>query len=369
MADYTRTAVGRVTAAFALMASSSAFNGSVHATSTTENACMTVARNLTVYELPADASVFDCNVAGRMVTYGSTGVRVPGPGMAVSVDALTTDGDSHGFTLEVAADGTVSYHLTDAGGGDTSLAGAHMPGPPSDDADAADNPSPGPSDKVVDATGANTAGAEAADMDELTAIEACRDGAYRTAGHKEYGIYAWYIGDGGMPGGLSRSDAKRAFHDAIANITNSYNNCGYSDTVDARMRFVSETNREAGINSRSQCLDSDGLSVWDAGDLKGNIVAMTCSWAWTMPGVKNDLREADVRFNTRDYDFTNKPTRRCSNKYDIRSIGTHEAGHVFGMSHVGARHENLTMYMNAFTCRKSGRTLGKGDVIALRSLY
>ncbi|MER5602545.1 hypothetical protein [Streptomyces sp. NPDC002265] len=29
-----------------------------------------------------------------------------------------------------------------------------------------------------------------------------------------------------------------------------------------------------------------------------------------MPGVKNGLREADVRFNTHDYDLTNKPTQQ-----------------------------------------------------------
>jgi hypothetical protein len=282
---------------------------------------------------------------------------------------LTTDGESHGFTLEVAADGKISYRVTESGGVDTPAAGADTLDPLSNGADPAGDLSPGADNKVVNGADVDAEGAEAAEVDDLTAAEACRDGAYRMAGHKEYGIYAWYIGDGGMPGGLSRNDAKRAFHDAIASITNSRNNCGYSDTVDARMRFVSETSREAGINSRSQCLDSDGLSVWDAGDLKGDVVAMTCSWAWTRPGVKDDLREADVRFNTRDYDFTNRPTSRCSNKYDIRSIGTHEAGHVFGLGHVGPRHENLTMFMNAFTCKKTGRTLGKGDVIALRSLY
>jgi hypothetical protein len=96
---------------------------------------------------------------------------------------------------------------------------------------------------------------------------------------------------------------------------------------------------------------------------------VTCSWTWPAPGVKNDLREADVRFNTRDHDFTNKPTSRCSNKYDIRSVGTHEAGHVFGLGHVGSGHENLTMYTNSFTCIPKARTLGKGDVLALRSIY
>ncbi|MFJ6297517.1 hypothetical protein ACIQJX_29700 [Streptomyces griseoviridis] len=53
----------------------------------------------------------------------------------------------------------------------------------------------------------------------------------------------------------------------------------------------------------------------------------------------------------------------------MRSVGTHEAGHVFGLGHVGSGHSNLTMYTNSFTCKTIARTLGKGDVLALRSIY
>ncbi|MBT2401989.1 matrixin family metalloprotease [Streptomyces sp. ISL-100] len=96
---------------------------------------------------------------------------------------------------------------------------------------------------------------------------------------------------------------------------------------------------------------------------------MACTWSWSSPGIKNDLREADVRFNTTDFDFTNNPTSSCRNKDDIRSVGTHEAGHVFGMGHVATGHSNLTMYTNSFTCSTKARTLGKGDVLGLRSIY
>ncbi|WP_370880927.1 hypothetical protein [Streptomyces africanus] len=39
------------------------------------------------------------------------------------------------------------------------------------------------------------------------------------------------------------------------------------------------------------------------------------------------------------------------------------------MGHVGSGHENLTMYTNSSTCNTKARTLGKGDVLALRSIY
>jgi hypothetical protein len=103
--------------------------------------------------------------------------------------------------------------------------------------------------------------------------------------------------------------------------------------------------------------------------LKNGVVATTCSWTWPTPGVKNDLREADVRFNTHDYDFTNRVTSSCSNKYDVRSVGTHEAGHIFGLKDIYGSHSNLTMCGSSIECSTRARTLGKGDVLGLRSIY
>lgn len=324
---------------------------------------------LSTGDLPAGSSVIDCGAVGRVVTHEGTGLTVPEPGTGVSISALATDGSTHGFTMEVAADGKVTYDLvgTDT---DSSTAGSDVP-------DVLSNASTTAADLLQESDSADAdavdAGApeqtEVADVDSSAAAGACSDGAYSTDDHKEYGTYEWYIGDGGMPGGLSRDDARKAFWDAIDNITDSYNNCGYDDQVGARHHYRAPTSYEADINSKTQCTPRDGLSTWDAGNLGANVVAATCVWTWPMPGVKNDLREADVRFNTTDLDFTNKPTSSCRNKFDIRSVGTHEAGHVFGLGHVGSGHQNLTMYTNSFTCTTKARTLGKGDVLGLRSIY
>ena len=364
MAGHYPRVISKTIMAFALAVSLSAVGGAAQATVPGPDVCELDEGELTIHDLPAGSSVILCNAVGRVVTHDGTGVTVPEPGMAVTIDTLTTEGESHGFTLEVGIDGKVAYHLGD-GPVDSSTAGYDRP----DDTDpdpAADVPAE--PDTVVDP--ADTAeGVEVADVDVASSPSACSDGAYSTDDRKEYGTYTWYIGDGGMPGGLSRTDAMWAFMDAINNITDSHNNCGYSDTVGAKQNYLAQTSREAGINSTGKCTGRDGLSVWDAGNLKNGVVASTCSYTWAMPGVKNDLREADVRFNTHDYDFTNKPTSSCSNKYDIRSVGTHEAGHVFGLGHVGSGHSNLTMYTNSFTCKTIARTLGKGDVLALRSIY
>ncbi|MGX5182346.1 matrixin family metalloprotease [Streptomyces avermitilis] len=69
---------------------------------------------------------------------------------------------------------------------------------------------------------------------------------------------------------------------------------------------------------------------------------------------------------------TRRPTKQtssCSNKYDIRSVGTHEAGHIFGLKDLGSGHDNLTMYQASDPCTKKYRSLGRDDVLGLRSIY
>lgn len=290
-------------------------------------ACALAGGELTVEDLPPGASVLDCRAVGRVVTHDGAGLAVPEPGTTVSVDALTADGSERGFTVAVAADGTVSY----------AYEADHARARPGSRADA---PAP------------------------------CTDAAYSTAGRKEYGTYEWFLGDGPLPARLSQGEARHAFEAAVSAITASRNDCGIDDAVSARARYLSTTSNEAGIDHEARCVRRDGLSVWDAGDIGPDAVATTCSWSRPAPGGgPEELLEADVRFNTHDYTFTDNPSGACTHAYDLRSVATHEAGHVFGLGHSGTGHENLTMYASSFACSTAARTLGRGDVLGLRSLY
>ncbi|MEU0113512.1 matrixin family metalloprotease [Streptomyces bobili] len=331
--------MGKAVLAAATILSLAAPGGGAAAPRAGGGACTLAPGALTVDDLPTGSSVLDCAAVGRLVTHAGAGVTVPGPGMKVSVDALTEDGSLHGFTLAVAADGTVSYgDLTGTDtGSDTASAPDHARAP------------------VAAAPG--------------RARAACADGAYATAGHKEYDTYEWFLGDGTLPANLAPDDARRAFEDAIGAITASRNDCGFGDTVTAKARYLSRTGNEADIDRDARCMARDGVSVWDAGDLSDGVVATTCSWSRAVSGGPDALREADVRFNTRDHTFTDRPGEACSHTYDLRSVATHEAGHVFGLAHVGESHESQTMYTNSFACSTAARTLGRGDVLGLRALY
>ncbi|YAL82836.1 hypothetical protein ACMYYO_13065 [Dermacoccaceae bacterium W4C1] len=204
-----------------------------------------------------------CGLVGTVLRSGAVGLTVPAPGNSVSVEALQADGSEASFEISVGSDGRLSFPQ-EAAARVTAKAAA----------------SPG----------------------------ACSDGAYSLKNWKVYGTYNWYIGDGGMPGALSRSNAQKAFADAINNITGSYNNCGYTDQVSAKSSYKGTTTYEADVNSNNECTARDGKSTWDAGNLKTGTVAVTCTYFTARSGPDTAL-ESDVRYNTTDYNFTDSPAR------------------------------------------------------------
>ncbi len=357
--------VGRAVLAFVIAASLGVAAGSAQADTSAIPICPTT-DELSVYELPTGLNVNTCDVEGVVVTYDGTGIEIPEPDTAVSIDSLSEDGTEHGFTLTVAADGKVSYDLSEVNT-ESSTAGA-------DRADVV-RPHLSPAD-LTEESGSTEAEAPAPDGVAMSEVDAtgvpgaCSDGAYTTLDRKEYGTYNWYIGDGSFPAAMTRGEALLYFTDSIYRIESSHNNCGYTDQVPAKAHYAGMTTYEADISSNGTCTARDGKSTWDAGNLESGTIASVCAHTWPNPAGKNDLREADVRFNIADYDFTKQPTSSCNDRYhDVLNAGTHEAGHIFGLGHVGAGHSNLTMYSDADRCEIKKRTLGKGDVMGLRSLY
>lgn len=296
---------------------------------------------LTVAEVPEGTSATGCDLVGQVVRVDGVGVVIPRPGVGVAVSAVTVDGSAPELTVEVSESGVISYGSEHA-----------------EDASTTDEPPAGEQPPATDESSTEAAAA---------ALGQCEDYSYDTKSYVEWGTYNWYVGDGGMPGALTKSEAATAFADAINNITGSYNTCGLDDEVGASASYKGTHTYESDVDSNGNCTDYDDVSTWDAGNLDTGTLAITCAWYWP---VTFDLFEADVRYNTNDYDFTNNVTSSCSDKYDLRGVGTHEAGHVFGLDHVeGSSHSNLTMYPKLGECTEKWRTLGYGDVRGLRSLY
>lgn len=292
---------------------------------------------LTVTDLPEGSSVVTCDAVGRVVTSRvGAGVTVPAPGGAAGQVGVRPDGSTVSFSIYVDIQGLVSYEENSNG---DSAADAWEP-EPSQVAELAGSPG------------------------------ACSDAAYKFLGFKEYGTYNWYLGDGPNPAGLSDADIRDEYGHSLGNVTGQHTDCSDypNDKVSATANYEGKTTRESNMNSDGVCGSKDGTSVWDAKDV-GSWLAMTCWWTNSVPGAKDDLKEADVRFITVQHDWTADASAGCSYRYAIRNVGTHEAGHVFGLDDLYGDHANLTMFHASPSCQIRKRTLGKGDIEGLRSLY
>ncbi len=191
------------------------------------------------------------------------------------------------------------------------------------------------------------------------ALPPCQDGAYRLEGAKQTSTYKWSFKASSTPAGLSKSSVAATLKKSFHNVTGSYNDCGLADQVSATDHYLGKTSRSPNCNFR------DGHNVVGFGRLPAGVLAVTCYW---IRGGK--ILEADMRITTRE-SWALSLSSCHGNMPMLESTITHEAGHVFGLDHVGEnKHGRLTMspYLDG-PCELNEATLGKGDVNGLRALY
>lgn len=299
------------------------------------SSCPGAESELSLRDLTPSPSAIDCDLLNRAVKFEGNRLRVPPPGFGVGIEKSFADSAGTILSLETAADGRVTYST----GGQS----------PSGSVTAAASPS------------------------------ACSDGAYDDNGVKWDGTYNWYLGDGKRPDGMSTTLVIDRLKDSINNITDSYNDCGFSDLVSATSYYRGGSSRESEISvigGNSTCespYSQDGFSIVDFGNLDGNAgapTATTCWWYRISSGA-DTMISVDIRFNTTNFRFTNVPNESiCNGWQDLESVATHEFGHGFGLGHVSeASHGRLTMSTQNASCDDSQRTLGQGDILGLRLLY
>jgi hypothetical protein len=259
---------------------------------------------------------------GDRVEIDGVGLIVPPPGTGVWGAALRADGEPVILGVETGLDGSVVIHR----------------GP------AVSSEVDGPAGR---------------------ARGACGDGAYSLSGDDWSKSYKWSFNRSSTPSEVDKDRATTAVRDAVENITRADNDCGMGDKVGATQDYLGSTNDGANIGSNSTCKSSNGESAVGFGNLLASDLAFSC-W-WTRNGA---IIEGDIRLNKTEFSWVVQIGDTCVIKFSVEAVVTHEAGHIFGLSHVSeASHGDLTMSTVLMACQSSEKTLGLGDLKGLEALY
>lgn len=299
--------------------------------------------------------------AGELfVDEGGVGAQVPPPGFRVSAFATRSEGSSQTVVIETSPDGSVFVRDEEVEDGFDENAEPPPRGSGINPRESAALASREESPTVAGGSGE------------------CDDDAFDISGAgtwKKGKSYQWYFRQGSATGsGATEAGAIDALRDSTTNITNAYNNCGIADAVDFTTGYAGSTTTGVNINTANDCLHGDGLSVTNFGTLTDGFYALTCKYDSVgnpTPGGVGTIVESDMKLNKAHYLWVANIGPNCDGAISIRSIGTHERGHTFGLGHVAlADHPNLTMInpvpLNKVTCTEAYLpSLGYGDILGL----
>jgi hypothetical protein len=199
-----------------------------------------------------------------------------------------------------------------------------------------------------------------------SSLSPCSDGKYNfqgTSSHWQQPL-RWSFRASSVPAAYSASTVLSIIKRAFNNITGARNDCGRADNVSATSSYLGTTSRKPNVTSSGGCGTPDGHNVVGFAPLDGFYSGYTCIW-W----IGDEILEADMRLDT-DTAWA-LTASSCANELMMEALVTHEAGHAFGLAHVGENnHGRLTMstYIDGL-CENQESTLGLGDLRGLEALY
>lgn len=114
----------------------------------------------------------------------------------------------------------------------------------------------------------------------------------------------------------------------------------------------------------------DGANTVGWGSIGGSTIAVTYDWASYSTGNYDSLRitETDMKFDSSK--SWSAQSSGVTGRYDVQNIGTHEAGHTFGLGDMyESADSEQTMYGYGSTGETKKRTLEWGDRAGVAALY
>lgn len=292
-------------------------------------ACAPGRAEIRAADLPSVVDQDRCPVAGRMIVDGGIGAVVPEPGMAVTAEAASPEGDQY-LTVSNPRDGRF----------------------------------------VLEGVGTEARSQTSRSLTSRSSGSACGDRYYTNRDAKLYRYNKWFVNKRSFPSNVSRIRGIAAMRRAGENVFAVHDPCGLRDRVRGTLRYRGSVARSVDINRNATCNANDYKSVVGFGDLPPRYTAYACVWTWVQDGY-NRVAHSDIRLNKDDHRWTARVTGSCRGRFDIESSMTHERGHTFGLGEASeSRHRNLTMSSETNgTCQTSERSLGKGDARGLNNKY
>ncbi len=197
------------------------------------------------------------------------------------------------------------------------------------------------------------------------AFETDRQG-HRLAWHS---VLRWYLTYAtSARAGIVTAHAVAALRAANRNVTTDNNDCGSTARFPGAVgSFQGNTSRYSNVDSRG-CTSKfpDGQSTISFGGVASGTTLGTTCFAFRTSGAGHMI-EADILIASNRNVYANLPSPCGYRYFDLQSVATHEWGHAYGLAHSGGR--DLTMYPAARACNYSMRTLGRGDITGLSTLY
>ncbi len=189
---------------------------------------------------------------------------------------------------------------------------------------------------------------------------ACKDPAHAAyAGHGwAAGGYSYRVNTASLPGGRRTLRAIVRGHETW---DRGRSPCRVRGGSGVRTRYSGATRRHFGQAP-------DGVSVVDFGSMTAvGLPAQALAYTRVWFDVSGHIVEADMRFNAR----LRWSTTGARHAYDVWNVTAHEAGHALGLDgdQLDASHAGLTMYGYIAPGETRKRTLGLGDLLALRAKY
>jgi hypothetical protein len=280
---------------------------------------------------------------GVYLTADQWTVPLPPVGMQVTSTALTTQGHTEFIVRNTAADGLQASFL------DT---GVQSHGAEGHEAtvDGEFDAAPGPY--------------------QGGAPNRCDDQRWSSLGHTVYGPMVWSYNPTGAPSGVAAA-SEGAFVTGYDNVAATRDGCNIESTAALTTQtYTGTTATPPNISSVRTCTPYDGLNV--AGWVPGSTgyLGLACIWSYVDGGRGPAAIDADIILNS-TYAWSTGPTFSGS-EYDVTSVVSHEAGHVFGLGHAGdsASPSQLTMSgSGVYPGSIYARLLGAGDLEGLTTLY